>query len=326
MELLDKESYHIGHLPAQATSHVAGRVLSDIADSDDRIAVFTADLKYSNGTIEFEERHPDRFFNVGIAEQNMVSMAAGMAATGHITYVATFASFLGLLCCEQIRTCAAYTNLPVRLLGHHTGISFGYYGSSHHATEDIGIMRGIANLGVVCPCDAHSFEQALIQTVDVEGPIYFRLGRGRDPDVYTPDMPWEYGKLSVLRQGKDGLIIANGIMVIEAMKAAEILSNGGLELSVVDLHTIDPLDVDNLVSQLESVDKVFVAEEHSTRGGVATTVADTMVDQNIANVELIRIGFPADEYSEIAAPFYLYQHYGLDADGLISRIKSEYKK
>ena len=132
--------------------------------------------------------------------------------------------------------------------------------------------------------------------------------------------------MSVLRQGKDGLIIANGIMVIEAMKAAEILSNGGLELSVVDLHTIDPLDVDNLVSQLESVDKVFVAEEHSTRGGVATTVADTMVDQNIANVELIRIGFPADEYSEIAAPFYLYQHYGLDANGLISRIKSEYKK
>ena len=171
MELLDKESYHIGHLPAQATSAVAGRVLSDIADTDDRIAVFTADLKYSNGTIEFEERHPNRFFNVGIAEQNMVSMAAGMAATGHITYVATFASFLGLLCCEQIRTCAAYTNLPVRLLGHHSGISFGYYGSSHHATEDIGIMRGIANLGVVCPCDAHSFEQALIQTVDVEGPF-----------------------------------------------------------------------------------------------------------------------------------------------------------
>ena len=325
MELLDKESYHIGHLPAQATSAVAGRVLSDIADTDDRIAVFTADLKYSNGTIEFEERHPDRFFNVGIAEQNMVSMAAGMAATGHITYVATFASFLGLLCCEQIRTCAAYTNLPVRLLGHHTGISFGYYGSSHHATEDIGIMRGIANLGVVCPCDAYSFEQALRQTVDVEGPIYFRLGRGRDPDVYTPDIPWEYGRLSVLRDGNDGLVLANGIMVVAAMEAAEKLSNEGLELSVIDLHTIDPLDVENLASQVASAKKVFVAEEHSTRGGVATAVADTIVDHKLSGVELIRIGFPADEYSEIAPPFYLYRHYGLDADGLLSRISAEYR-
>ena len=153
--------------------------LADIADKDERIEVLTADLAYSNGTIEFARRHPDRFYNIGIAEQNMVSIAAGLATCGTIPYVSTFASFLGLLCCEQIRTDLAYPNLPVRLLSHHAGISMGYYGTSHHATEDIGIMRSIANVKIISPADGYSIEQALYQTVDTEGPIYFRLGRGR---------------------------------------------------------------------------------------------------------------------------------------------------
>lgn len=318
--LSEQESWHLGMLRTQAHSAIAARVLSDLADQDERIVVLTADLGFSNRTVEFSYRHPDRFFNMGIAEQNMVSVAAGLATVGYIPYVATFASFLGLLCCEHIRTDLAYPNLPVRLLGHHAGISLGYYGTSHHATEDIGIMRAIANLKIVCPADAYSLEHALRQTVDVEGPVYFRLGRGREADAYQEGEPWEFGKVSVLRHGGDGVLFANGIMVAAARAAAETLAQKGIDLTVADLHTIQPFDVEGVLSLIEGARRVFVAEEHNTRTGVATAVADAMVDAGVAGVKLHRIGFPPDEYSAIAAPYYLYQHYGLDAEGVAARV------
>jgi len=239
--------------------------------------------------------------------------------------VATFASFLGLLCCEHIRTDLAYPNLPVRLLGHHAGISLGYYGTSHHATEDIGIMRSIANLKIVCPADAYSLEQALRQTVDVEGPIYFRLGRGREADAYLPGEPWEYGKISVLRKGTDGVLFANGIMVSAARQAAESLASEGISLTVADLHTIQPFDTEGVLSLIEESRNVFVAEEHNTRGGVATAVADAIIDARVDGVKLVRIGFPPDEYSVIASPYHLYQYYGLDAAGVAERVRTSMK-
>jgi transketolase len=321
IDLRDQESWHLGMLRTQAHSAIAARVLSELADEDERIVVLTADLGFSNRTVEFSYRHPTRFFNMGIAEQNMVSVAAGLATTGFVPYVATFASFLGLLCCEHIRTDLAYPNLPVRLLSHHAGISLGYYGTSHHATEDIGIMRAIANLKVVCPADAYSLEQALRQTVDVEGPVYFRMGRGREADAYQEGEPWEYGKVSVLREGGDGVIFANGILVSAARSAAETLAGEGIEMSVADLHTIRPFDVEGVLSLIEGKRHVFVAEEHNTRTGVASSVADALVDARVGGVELVRIGFPPDEYSAIAAPYYLYQYYGLDAAGVAERVR-----
>ncbi len=322
LELRDAESWNLGMLRTQAHSAIAARVLADLADHDERIMVLTADLGFSNRTVEFSYRHPDRFFNMGIAEQNMVSVAAGLATTGGIPYIATFASFLGLLCCEHIRTDLAYPNLPVRLLSHHAGISLGYYGTSHHATEDIGIMRSIANLKIVCPADAYSLEQALRQTVNVEGPIYFRLGRGREADAYLDGEPWEFGKISVLREGKDAVLFANGIMVAAARSAADTLAKEGIDVTVADLHTIQPFDVEGVLSLIEGVNYVFVAEEHNTRSGVATAVADAMVDAQVGGKQLIRIGFPPDEYSVIAAPYYLYQHYGLDATGVAERVRT----
>jgi transketolase len=323
--LRDRESWHLGMVPTQAHALIAGKVLADLADNDNRIVVLTADLGFSNRTIEFSQRHPDRFFDLGIAEQNMVSVAAGLAATGAIPYAATFASFMALLCCDQIRTDLAYPNLPVRLLAHHAGISLGYYGTSHHATEDIGIMRSMANMKIVCPADAFSLEQALRQTVNLSGPIYFRLGRGREPDVYRPEDRWEFGKVSVLRNGNDGLIIANGIMVGAACQAAEILAKDGIDVTVADLHTVQPLDVEGLLSLVKKQRKVFVAEEHNTRGGVATALADTMIDARVDEVRLIRIGLPSDKYAIIGPPYYLYQHYGLDAAGLAQRVRQELK-
>jgi transketolase len=324
--LREKESWHLGMIPKQAPAFIGGRVLADLADADDRIVVLTADLGFSNRTIEFARRHPDRFFDLGIAEHNMVSVAAGLAACGAIPYVGTFASFLALMCCEQIRTDLAYPNLRVRLLSHHAGISLGYYGTSHHATEDIGVMRSMANMKIVCPSDAYSFEQALKQTVDLDGPIYFRLGRGRDPDVYHPGDKWKFGKISVLRNGKDGLLLSNGIMVAAACEAADRLAKEGIGLTVVDLHTLQPLDIERLLLLISEHKRVFVAEEHNTFGGVATIVADAVIDAGINDVRLVRMGMPSNEYAIIGPPYYLYQHYGLDGAGVAERIRTTLKK
>ena len=165
---------------------VAGEELADLADSDDRIVVLTADLAHANRTIDFASRHPERFFNVGVAEQNMVSIAAGMASAGLMPFAATFAAYVALLACEQIRTDCAYPGMPVRILAHHSGMSLGFYGTSHHSLEDLGIMRTIAGLTVVCAADANQLRAILRASLDYPGPMYIRLGRGRDPQVY-PD-------------------------------------------------------------------------------------------------------------------------------------------
>ncbi|MDA4111764.1 MAG: transketolase [Thaumarchaeota archaeon] len=322
----EKESWHLGSLSAQARSFVAGRVLAELGDTDERIVVLNADLGRANRTIEFAERHPERYFNMGIAEHNMVSASAGLAATGFIPYVGTFASFLGILCCEQIRTDLAYPNMPVRLLSHHAGISLGYYGTSHHATEDIGIMRSMANMKIVCPADSYSLDQAIRQTVDLEGPIYFRIGGGDDADVYKEGDEWEFGKIRVLREGGDALILANGIMVSAALDAAKSLASEGIDVTVADLHTVLPLDNYGLTKLLGKSQTVFVAEEHNTRGGVASAVADFMADSGITGVRLVRVGFPSEEYAIIAAPYHLYQHYGLTGAGLAKRVRDELRK
>jgi transketolase len=183
-------------------------------------------------------------------------------------------------------------------------------------------MRSIANVKIVCPADAYSLEQALKQTVDVDGPIYFRMGRGREADAYKPGEAWEYGKISLLREGGDGVLFANGIMVTAARAAAEALAGEGIDLTVADLHTLQPFDHEGVLALAERYRNVFVAEEHNTRGGVASAIADALVDAHMSGNQVTRIGFPADEYSVIAAPYYLYQYYGLDADGIVARVRS----
>lgn len=302
-----------------AHSAVAGEVLADIADEDDRIVVLTADLAYSNRTADFESRHPGRFLNVGIAEQNMVSVAAGLATFGFIPYAATFASFLGLLAAEQLRTDLAYPGLPVRLLAHHAGISLGFYGTSHHATEDLGLLRSIAGMTVVCPCDAASTAWALRATVEREGPVYFRLGRGREPDVYdeAAAADLELGRLALLRDGGDLTIVANGVTVAPSLAAADRLAaEHGLEATVVDAHTVRPFDADGLCAVAARTGHLLVAEEHNVVGGVASACADALVDGGLAGVRVARLGMPADEYALIGPPTALYRHYGLDADGI----------
>jgi transketolase len=224
-----------------------------------------------------------------------------------------------LLAAEQLRTDLAYPGLPVRLLAHHAGISLGFYGTSHHATEDLGLLRSIAGMTVVCPCDAASTAWALRATADLDGPVYFRLGRGREPDVYdeAAAADLELGRLALLRDGEDLTIVANGVTVAPALAAADRLAaQHGLEAAVVDAHTIRPFDVDGLGAIAARTGHLLVAEEHNVIGGVASACADALVDGGLAGVRVARLGMPADEYALIGPPTALYRHYGLDADGI----------
>ncbi|HET7052314.1 MAG TPA: transketolase C-terminal domain-containing protein [Solirubrobacterales bacterium] len=319
---VDPESWDMATSERLARAAVAGETLAALADEDPRLVVLTADLKYSNRTVDFEKRHPDRFFNVGIAEQNMVTMAAGLATFGFVPYVATFASFVGLLCAEQLRTDLAYPGLPVRVLAHHAGISLGFYGTSHHATEDLGLLRSMAGMTVVCPCDAASVAKALRSTVEHPGPIYFRLGRGREPDVYEAGADaFEVGRIAKLRAGGDLAIVANGIGVAAALSAAGTLAGEGIDAAVLDAHTVRPFDAQTLREEAARCGHVLVVEEHNVVGGVASACAEALVDGGVEGVRMARLGLPADEYSLIGPPTHLYAHYGLDEAGIAARAR-----
>lgn len=291
-----------------------GTTLAELVDEGHSLTVGTADLKYSNGLVRFQERHPKRFVQFGISEQNMVSAAAGMATTGLRPYVATFASFLALLCCEQIRTDIAYPRLPVHLIGHHSGITLGFYGTSHHATEDLAIMRSIANLTVIAPADAAQLRAALRATVAHEGPVYMRIGRGRDPQVYEQGTEFELGKANLLREGSDLMIIATGSTVHPALQAANTLRARGHSVGVLDMHTIKPIDEAAILDAAAGATALMTVEEHNVLGGLGGAVAEVLSAAG-SPTRLHRHGIP-DVYSLIGPPTHLYAHYRLDADGI----------
>lgn len=296
---------------------VAGDELADLGDSDPRIVVLAADLSHANRTIDFATRHPDRFFNVGVAEQNMVSIAAGMASTGLVPFAATFAAYLALLACEQVRTDCAYTGMQVRLLGHHSGMCLGYYGTSHHALEDIAITRAIADLTVVCAADAKQLRAILRRSLDWPGAMYIRLGRGRDPEVYgeIPD-DLRIGKAIRLRNGDDLTIVTTGSEVRACLDAAESLAADGIEARVVDMHTVDPLDRDEALAAAHETGAVLTVEEHNVIGGLGSAVAESFAEAGVG-ARFRRHGVP-NEHVVIGPPAALYSRYRLDAAGVES--------
>jgi transketolase len=298
---------------AAIPAFVFGEELADLADTDPRIVVLTADLAGANRAADFGARHPNRFFNMGIAEKNMITVAAGMAASGHVAYAATFASFCALLGAEQIRTDCAYPGVPVRVVGHHSGMSMGFYGSSHHALEDLGMMRTIADLTVVCATDANHLRAVLRASVDHPGAMYLRLGRGRDPQVYDTVPDLQLGKAIRLREGDDVAVLATGTEVHAALEAAELLAAKGISARVVDVHTVKPLDVDEVLAAAE-LGAVVTVEEHNITGGLGSAVAEVLADRQVA-VPLLRHGVP-DTYVLIGPPAALYAHYRLDAAGV----------
>ncbi len=311
--LRDKRSVQ-GTPAAAMPAFVLGDELSRLADADPRIVVLTADLASANRTVEFKARHPDRFFDFGIAEKNMITAAAGLASTGLVPYAATFASFCALLGAEQIRTDCAYPKMPVRVIGHHSGISMGFYGTSHHALEDLGMMRTIADLTIVSAADGNSLRAILRASVDHPGAMYIRLGRGRDPDVY-PDVPADFriGKAVRMREGRDLTIITGGTEVRPSLQAADALEAEGVSVRVVDMHTLKPLDRDEVLAAARETGAVLAVEEHNIIGGLGSAVAEVLVDE--PRVPFLRHGVP-DTFAPVGPPAALYAHYRLDAEGI----------
>ncbi|TPI69511.1 transketolase [Mesorhizobium sp. B3-1-3] len=318
---LHPDSWQYRELNKRAPSLATlANTLIELAEAGHPVIAGTADLQHSNGLVGFARRFPERFTQFGISEQNMVSAAAGMATTGVMPYVATFASFLALLCCEQIRMDVAYCAQPVRLIGHHTGISLGFYGTSHHATEDIAIMRSIADLTVVSTADGPQFAAALRASVNHPQPIYFRISRGHDPVVYAEDAPFEFGKAVVHGIGNDLTIIACGMAVHSAKQAMEALNAKGHSVGLIDMHTIKPLDREAVTAAARKSRFILTVEEHNILGGLGGAVAEVLAEEG-GGARLVRHGIK-DEYSLIAPPTHLYRHYKLDGPGVESVAQS----
>lgn len=292
---------------------VLGEELADIADHDPRIVVATADLASANRTNDFRDRHPNRFVNFSIAEKNMITAAAGMASTGLIPYVATFASFAAILGAEAIRTDCAYPMMKVRVIGSHSGMSMGFYGSSHHALEDLGMMRCMADLTVVCATDANHLRAILRASVDHPNAMYIRLGRGRDPVVYEKVPEVKFGRALRVREGNDLTIIACGSQVRASLDAAEMLARQGHSVRVIDMFTINQMDFGEIRAAVEETGAILTVEEHNVTGGLGSAVAEVLLD--MPRIRFRKHGVP-DRYVEVGPPAALYSHYRLDSAGV----------
>jgi transketolase len=298
-----------------------GQVLIDLADEGhDEIVVCTADLGRPTQVINFGKRFPDRYFNFGIAERNMIGAAAGLATTGLLPVISNYSFFLALMGAENIRNDIAYPNLKVRMVGTHSGIAMGFYGTSHHCNEDIGLLRAIAGLTVMAPCDANAIRAALRNTIDHDGPIYFRVGRGREPVVYDKPPKWRIGGSAMLRDGRHATIFAIGNLVHAALEAHDILAQDGIGLRVVDAYSIRPVDEVAILAAAADHGVIFSAEEHNVTSGFGSAVAEVLATAG-SGARLVRIGMP-DQYSLLGPPTHLYRHYGLDGPGVASTIRT----
>ena len=296
-----------------------GIVLLELADEgNDDLVVLTADLGRPTQVKNFGDKYPQRYFNFGIAERNMIGAAAGLATIGWKPVISNYSFFLSLMGVENIRNDICYTNLPVRMVGTHSGIAMGFYGTSHHCNEDIGALRSIANLTLMAPCDGNAIKAALRNTIKHESPLYFRVGRGREEVVYEEPPDWKIGGSNVIREGRDAVIMAIGNLVHASVRAHELLEKQGIGLKVIDCYSINPLDTNRILDEAKRHKMIFTAEEHNITGGFGTAICDTIAQAGIGT-RVIKIGMP-DQYSILGPPTHLYRHYGLDGEGVASKI------
>ena len=293
----------------KATRAAYGEALAELGKVNDKVVVLDADLSKSTMTATFQKAFPDRFFNIGIAEANMVDMAAGMSTMGLIPFCSTFAMFGAGRVYEQIRNSIAYPRLNVKLCMSHAGVSVGEDGASHQCLEDLALMRVIPGMTVICPADASETRKAVFAAAEMEGPVYIRLARLATP-VFEEDYPFEIGKANVLREGADVAVFATGLMVSEALKAADLLAAQGVSAAVINVHTVKPIDADCVTEWARKCGKVVTVEEHSVIGGLGEAVCSLLAEKYPVPVR--RIGVQ-DCFACSAPAWDLIHAYGLDA-------------
>jgi len=301
-----------------------GRGLKAIAMSDERVVALGADITSSVNVDLFQQHFPDRFFSLGIAEQNIMGVAAGMALSGKIPFAATYGVFSALRTTDQIRISICYNNIPVKIGGAHAGISVGPDGATHQALEDIAVMRAMPNMTVLSPCDATQAEQATQASVtQVEGPAYIRFGREPVPDFIPPELTFEVGKAQQLKPGGDLTLIATGHMVWEALKAAEMLSDKGIDAAVMNIHTLKPIDSQALIDAANDTGLIVTVEEHQVIGGLGSAVAEVLSQHKPVPLEII--GMP-DIFGESGTPEQLLKKYGLHAQNIAAVAMNKLQK
>ncbi|MDD6647110.1 MAG: transketolase family protein [Firmicutes bacterium] len=302
-----------------ATRQAYGKALVELGARNPNLVVMDADLSKSTMTAEFGKTYPERFFNMGIAEQNLYGAAAGLALSGKVVCASTFAMFATGRAFEIIRNSIGYTKANVKICATHAGITVGEDGASHQTFEDIALMRTIPGMTVINPSDGVSAKKLLEQAVEMYGPCYVRLGRAAVPVFYDESADITLGKANTIREGKDVTVIATGIMVNEAFIAAEKLAAEGIDVRVIDIHTIKPIDSDAIIKAAEETRAIVTAEEHSIVGGLGSAVAEVVVKN--APVKMAMVG-QQDTYGESGKPDQLKEKYGMTSADIINAVKS----
>ena len=294
--------------------------LFELAKRDDRITLVVGDLGFGVVT-RFMQELPAQFVNAGVAEQNMTGMAAGMALSGKIAFTYSIANFPVLRCLEQIRNDVCYHNANVKIVAVGGGMAYGSLGMTHHATEDIAIMRALPNMIVVAPNDPIESSLATQAVVAHDGPCYLRLGRVGEPIIHSSDIDFQIGKAIRVREGGDLTLLATGGLLGNALSAAEILSQTGIEARVLSVHTIKPLDAVAVLEAARETEAIFTIEEHSVIGGLGGAVAELLLEAGARPARFMRIGLNGTFSSKIGDQDYLRNQYGLDAEGMVATIR-----
>jgi len=262
---------------------VYGQTLIELGKAHKEIIVLDADLSSSTRTCLFCKAFPERFFNLGVAEQNMMATAAGLASCGKTVFVSTFAIFATGRAWDQVRNSVSYSNFDVKIVATHAGLSVGPDGASHQALEDIALMRIIPNMKIIVPCDGPQTKDAVIAAYNSKGPVYVRLGRAKVPTIEKTG-EFKFGKAEILREGKDVSIIACGIMVAEALNAASALAQKGIKVRVINMHTLRPLDVDTILACARETKGIVVCEEHTVIGGLSSSIQEVLAENHPTKV------------------------------------------
>lgn len=301
----------------KATRDGFGEGIIEAAKVDPNVVALCADLTESCRLIKFREQFPERFVEAGVAEQNMVGMAAGLALSGKVPFACSFAVFSPGRTWDQIRVSVCYTQANVKIAGHHTGLTVGEDGATHQALEDIACMRVLPHMTVLVPADANQAKQMTLAAAKYVGPVYMRFNREKMPVFTDPNQPFEIGKAYVLKEGSDATIVACGVVVHKALQAAEQLEKDGISCDVINCSSIKPLDVDTLISSAKKTGKVVTVEEHQINGGLGGAIAELTSGSH--PVPLLRIGMQ-DQFGESGDAKGLLEKYGLTASAIAQKV------
>ena len=306
-----------------ATREAYGKALVKLGKINDNVVVLDADLSKSTKTNDFLKAYPNRFFNMGIAEQNLVGAACGFAAAGKIPFASTFAMFATGRAFEVIRNSVCYPKLNVKICATHAGITVGEDGGSHQSVEDISLMRSIPNMTVVVPADGVEAEKMIFAAAEFNGPMYVRLGRSAVPTIFGEDYDFQIGKGVVLREGNDATIIACGMMVNEALIAADMLKEENIDVRVINMSTIKPIDTELIIKAAKETKVIVTAEEHSIIGGLGSAVSEVVSENSPVIVKKIGMN---DCFGESGTPNELLEKYGLTAKNILLSTFFNYKE